>query len=108
MHSRIHGEEFEVHITDKILNESPAWSIGKPVPLSIEEAVGIARKEVQKYDKKEGAWEVTSIHLQRLGEEQWFYVIQFDPTKGMSSAPPSNDYIVVPVLLNGKTVERKK
>ncbi len=106
--SRINGDEFSINVSDKIFNKSTEWNPDQPLPLSTAEAVAIAQNEIQKHDSKGGIWEVTSINLQRLSKGKWIYAIHFDPANGKSMAPPSNNYIVIPILFNGKPVERTK
>lgn len=78
------------------LRDSPPWKPGDELPLSMEEAVHLAKADVGCYVENPGAWEVRRINLfrdlqGRPPHDKWFYII--DLSDGW-------DNLMIPVFFN--------
>jgi hypothetical protein len=74
-------KEYQCTISRELVVSSPAWSVGKPLPLSFERALEIARGEHRKIVKNPEQWSHRSITLEYLrgtNPERWYYIITFE------------------------------
>jgi hypothetical protein len=84
-------------ISQKELLESPDWKPESVLPLSISDAVALARQELQKHADDLPDWEPSSIELKRVpldAATKWYYVVKFDQ-KPSSTRPSGSAQIVV-------------
>ena len=107
-HSQVKGKEYDFKITKETLKDSPDWSVGKTIPLTISDAVRIAELEISNYSTEKDLWHLTGIELMRFGlTDKWLYVIAFDKTRSRDSEMYTNDYLRIPVLFNGIPIKGK-
>jgi hypothetical protein len=96
------GRRWTYSVSSDELASEPDWagpSFGLP-PLSLEDAVTIARHEIPKYIETSEDLKVVRIEIESLCcPERWFYVISFrTPQLG-------DDSLSIPVLMSGRAVE---
>lgn len=61
---------------------APSWRISEQLPLTISNAVTIARNELSRLTANEPMWEVTEIALRSVSATQssnWYFQISFEP-----------------------------
>jgi hypothetical protein len=62
------------------------WEPSRPLPISMDKAVKIARGELQKLVPDDREWKLTSIELESLAlrapsaDDAWFFRVRFEPT----------------------------
>jgi hypothetical protein len=106
--SILDGKELEFRVSSSDLVKSPAWEVGRRLPLSIEQAVSIAKLQIKNYSHEEQLWHLKSISLNQLdSDDKWFYAIQFNRKLGEGSKMDSDDYLIIPILLDGRAIEGK-
>ena len=104
--SRIGSKEYDFEVSSQLIDSSQEWSFDQKMPVTMEDAVAIAKKDIDRYDKDNKLWVLSRIELSRLGiTNKWFYIVQFDKRMGINSDVISNDYLMIPVLFNGKTIK---
>jgi hypothetical protein len=106
--SRVDGKEVEFRVSSSDLVKSPSWRVGNKLPLSIEQAVSIAKLEIKNYSDEEKLWHLTSFSFNQLdSEDKWFYAIQFNKKLREGSEMDSDDYLIIPILFEGNAIEGK-
>jgi hypothetical protein len=79
-HSDVGGTKYTCRIGREIVVGGPAWDSSKPLPVSFAEAERLARVELAKLTKDEGAWEVTKFGLERAScTANWYYSLELHP-----------------------------
>ena len=106
--SRVDGKEIKFQVLFSDLDKSPSWRVGNRLPLSIEQAISIAELEIKNYSDEEKLWHLKSISLNQLGsEDKWFYAIQFNKKIRKGSEMDSDDYLIIPILLESRPIKGK-
>jgi len=74
----IRGESFAYKLSDQDFANTPSWNQeeGEP-PLSISRAVKIARENLPRFVKSADVLKIRQVTLQSMGEDRWFYRIDF-------------------------------
>ena len=104
--SRVDGKEIEFKVLSSDLDKSPSWRVENRLPLSIEQAVSIAKLEIKNYSDEDKLWHLKSISLNQLGsEDKWFYAIQFNKNLREGSEMDSDDYLIIPILLESRPIK---
>jgi hypothetical protein len=107
-YSKINGKRFVFEISNEAIENSPAWSADKTIPLTTSEAVKIAELEVPNYSKEKDLWYVANVELNRFGlSDKWVYVVVFNKRKGSNTDMSTDDYLRIPVLFNGQPIKGK-
>ncbi len=97
------GTEYQSTIGRELVVSSPSWSLGKPLPLSLDRAVAIAAAEHQKIVKKPEQWSYRSITLERLrgtNPESWYFVVSFEQDARPEDFTPTFRLGVIKVLVD--------
>ncbi len=123
--SYIYNKELEYSIYEKEVLNMADWKPGNDLPLSMQKAVSLAKKEVLKYinQKQYEQWGLKEISLKNIGLEfdlsnKWIYIIKYEYPVSLKALAERHEYIEfnhisVPVFFNGKIAksslkERKK
>ena len=97
------GTEYQSTIARELVVSSPTWSLGKPLPISLEKAVQIATTEHRKIVKKPDQWSYRSITLERLRgtkPENWYFVVSFEQDARPEEFTPNFRLGVIKVLID--------
>lgn len=100
--SWLFGNNHTTTVPRKDVLKDPDWNPSLPLPISIDKAMALARKELAQQVKNAAAWEITSIELQALPDrrQKWFFVLSFHlPTPSDSGGSTS---FVLLVTFDGK------
>jgi hypothetical protein len=101
------SETFQYKLTDADFANTPSWNEAESEPpLSVKEAVRIARETAPRFVKGAEAWKVRRVELNMLGDK-WFYRVQLFCT-GTSCRELSERSFSVIVKMDGKIVEPKR
>ena len=104
--SRVNGKYITFTVSTEILADSPNWSLGEKLPLDFETAALIAEKEITNYVQTKELWSLAGIWFKRLEpSNKWYYVVQFNRKMRRGSNMDSDDYLMIPVLLDGKPIK---
>ncbi len=100
--SRNGDKEVHFAIPDKDVPTYPSWKPGSPLPYAMDQAIGIAMKELPKYAKNGQEWgfrgvSLTSLHTIGSSPDKWIYLVQFE-VKG------KHDLFEIPVAMNGAPI----
>ena len=101
--SHVAGNRLVFEVRDSDLANSPSWDgpENEAPPMSLAEAVRIARQEVPRYVTTPERWLLHGIGVQSLGRDgKWFYLVSW--------RPPGNhvgDDLSVVVLMSGEAVQ---
>lgn len=107
-YSKVNGKRYAFEISNKAIEDSPAWSADKTMPLTTSDAIKTAELEIQYYSEKKDLWYVSSVELNRFGlSDKWVYVVVFNKRKGSNPDMSTSDYLRIPVLLNGQPIKGK-
>lgn len=105
-YSQIGGKKYTFEISNETLKDSPTWSINNTIPLTTVDAIKIAELEIANYSKEKDLFYLSSIELRRFGfTDKWFYVVEFFKRASVNSEMSTNDYLRIPVLLNGQPIK---
>lgn len=76
--STFRGDSWAYKITDQDFANTPSWNQdeGEP-PVSVSRAVKVARENLPRFVKSAESWKMRMVTLQSMGEEKWYYRIQF-------------------------------
>jgi hypothetical protein len=97
------GTEYQSTISRDLVVSSPSWSIGKPLPISLERALEIAIAEHRKIVKKPEQWSYRSMTLERLrgtNPENWYFVVSFEQDARPEDFTPTFRLGVIKVLVD--------
>jgi hypothetical protein len=79
-HALIGETKYISSIGPELVVGGPTWEPSKPLPLSFANVERIARTELAKLTKDEGAWEVIEFSLHRAnGSVNWYYQVGMRP-----------------------------
>ena len=79
--SEFRGHYYEYVITNADLKDTPKWdSRNQEPPLSVLEALKIARNNLFIFVDDERGWEATSIRLTSTSKKRWYYFVSFSCT----------------------------
>lgn len=95
-------------LTDQDFANTPSWNQedGEP-PISITQALKIARANLPNYVEKAELWKSRMITLQNFGEDKWYYRIHFF-CFGAGCREIENRSFEAIVKMDGNIVEPKK
>lgn len=95
-------------LTNQDFVNTPSWQPedGEP-PISITEALKIARENLPSYVEKANLYKSRMITLQNFSEDKWYYRIQFI-CFGLGCKEIENRSFATIVKMNGNIVEPKK
>jgi hypothetical protein len=97
------GIEYQSTIARELVVSSPAWAVGKPLPISLERALDIAAAEHRRIVKKPEQWSYRSITLERLrgtNPENWYFVVSFEQDARPEDFTPTFRLGVIKVLVD--------
>jgi len=111
----LEGKAIPFIITEQQIAGSPNWHYGQVLPLSIDQAVEVASKELAQDVGSANDWRLLAVRLERVCpcgsytpsiniDLKWYYVVEFgaqSKAKQIGSTPNS---FRIPVLLNGQTI----
>jgi hypothetical protein len=87
---------------------TPDWSAVEPLPLSISNAVEIARGELRQLTTDEHLWRVEKVWIKSLmgtDAKKWYFLFEFDRTPRQALDPPM---VLVDFAGRPGTIVRKK
>lgn len=96
--------QYESVFTKQAVAQNAIWSEGRPLPLSIDQAVALARQCVSDAGIG-GPWSLSNVQFLSLSVEgsnssnTWLYEVTF--TKARLSGTSGKDQLIVPVSLGG-------
>ena len=96
------GQRWTYTVSSEYLASEPTWGGpgSGPAPLSLDDAVLIAKQEVHKYFPGSPEPKVAEVEMHSLCcPDRWFYVIGFGPLSR------GEDLLAIPVLFSGKAIE---
>ena len=72
------GREYKYQLSTEDIKDTPSWDPlkGNP-PLSMQNAITIARDNLKRFVKTPKIWQVKSIKLEELDTQKWIYDISF-------------------------------
>jgi len=101
-------DNFAYNLSDKDFANTPSWNQddGEP-PLSLSQAVKIARENLPRFVKKADNLKIREITLQSMGNNKWFYRVKF-VCFGMQCREQEVRGFTAIVKLDGTIIEPKK
>jgi hypothetical protein len=101
-------DHFAYNLSDKDFANTPSWNQdeGEP-PLSLSQAVKIARESVPRFVNKADNLKIREITLQSMGNNKWFYRVKF-VCFGMQCRGQEVRGFTAIVKLDGTIIEPKK
>lgn len=107
-YSSVGGKGYNAEITADLFRNYPAWSVGRPLPLSIAEAVAIAEGEIGRYDGDKPLWLVSTIEMDRFDtSDNWYFIVSLLKRGKNDPAKIGDDYLTIPVLFTGQPIKGK-
>lgn len=71
------GENFQYKLTDADFANTPSWNEAESEPpISVKEAVRIARETAPRFVKGSETWKVRRVELLNMFGDKWFYRVQ--------------------------------
>ena len=93
-HALVGETKYTCRIDREAVIAGPAWDSSKPLPLSFAQAERIARSELARLTKDEGAWEVMTFSLIRAsGSANWYYQVAMRPISRRTDKRYFNVYL---------------
>ena len=72
------GREFNYHLSTDDVKDTPSWSpLNGDPPLSLQNALKIARENLKRFVKNTKHWDVSAIKLVQVDTQKWIYDISF-------------------------------
>ena len=72
------GNEYNYHLATDDVKNTPSWSpLNGDPPLSMQNAIIIARDNLKRFVKNSDDWKVKSITLNEVDTQKWIYDISF-------------------------------
>jgi hypothetical protein len=99
------GNEFNVVIGNKDLENTPSWNPEKDeaAPLVLQRAIEIGRENLKKFvPATHEKWSVMAIHLQEISKNHWIYMISFSCSKECGSEAGN---LTIFVKMDGTIIE---
>lgn len=103
------GDGYAYKMTDLDFTDTPSWNgdEGGEPPLSLARAVKIARENLPRFVKSHESWKMRMAMLQTMGEEKWYYRINFFCTGAACRDLETRTFMAI-VKMDGTLVEPKK
>ncbi len=105
--TRIHcfpeGKSFRFSVYEDDLDASPKWANPESTrpPLSLQDAVEVARSELPAYVSKPKRWFLDQVTLEAVPDQpgHWYYVVDW-----LLQHSERTEAVTIPVLMNGKAI----
>lgn len=102
------GENFQYKLTDADFANTPSWNeTESEPPLSVKEAIRIARETAPRFVKGAETWKVRRVELLNLGSDKWFYRVLLFCSGAQCKAQPERTFMSI-VKMDGTIVEPKR
>ncbi|CAN5570823.1 hypothetical protein BH10ACI1_BH10ACI1_22750 [soil metagenome] len=78
----INEVKYTVKISKEDLKDTPSWNPEEEetAPLSLQKAIEIGRTNLKRIIPiADDKWRIWNISLEEMGENKWFYIIEFEP-----------------------------
>lgn len=100
--SFVNDREFAFVVSSAELPDSEDFSLTKPAPLSIKDAVASASQTLPKYVSIDDTpnWFVSAVILSRCTASKWYYVVDYKPKKARLGVGGSVNQMRIPVMFN--------
>lgn len=104
----IRGETYSYKYTEQDFENTPAWNAenGEP-PISISQALKIARENLPRFVENAEIWKTRRIFLQGTNNDKWFYNIAFSCSGAVCKDLPTRQFSII-VKMDGNILEPKK
>ena len=102
------SENFQYKLTDADFADAPSWNEaeGEP-PLSVKEAIRIARETAPRFVKGAETWKVRRVELLNLLDDKWFYRVHLTCSGAQCRDLPERSFFSI-VKMNGTIIEPKR
>ena len=106
--STVRGESYAYKLTDQDFANTPSWNQEQSEPpLSVSQAVRIARENLPRFVRSAETWKMRMVSLQSMGEDKWYYRIHFFCTGAACREIEDRSFIAI-VKMDGTLIEPKK
>jgi hypothetical protein len=104
----IRGGSYAYKLTDQDFANTPSWNQeeGEP-PLSLGQAVKVARDNLPRFVKNAESWKMRQVALQSMGQDKWYYAVHFF-CLGVACRETEERSFEAIVKMDGTIVEPKK
>ena len=93
---------------ERAFDNTPSWDREGEPPISISQAVKIARENIPRFVKHAEIWKFKTISLQMTGQDKWFYNIAFFCSEQKCFEFTEELVFAIIVKMDGTILEPKK
>lgn len=99
------GREYKYELATDDVKDTPSWnsSSGEP-PLSLPNALTVARNNLKRFIKNTDGWNVKSINLSEVDTQKWIYIVSFSCYKRECIEKTNYSFDII-VKMDGSIVE---
>lgn len=101
------GNRIYTAATPEQIAKCPAWDTKSNPPLSVSDAIGLARLRVEKDNPTFGHLELDNVRFSHGDAGKWIYTIEFDGAAPLADGSNGRASFVADVMMDGTVLERQ-
>jgi hypothetical protein len=107
---RVQGKNISFCVTQSDLQQSPSWEPGDKIQVSIQAAIKLAEKEVERQTQGSKDWSVSKVSIEYIGLRvgmtgKWIIIVELTRRGHVTN---DYEYLNVPILLTGRAIEGRQ